>query len=56
MHHRYMHHRYMHQGNMYHEYIEVHKEVSMLVNFAWVTRPERLKGAKDKVKRPGVIS
>ena len=37
---------------MYHEYIEVHKEVSVLVNFAWVTRPERLKGAKDEVKRP----
>ena len=26
------------------------KEV--LVNFAWVTRPERQKGAKDEVKRP----
>ena len=31
---------------------EVHKEVSVLVNFAWVTRPERPKGAKDEVKRP----
>ena len=30
--------------------IEVEKEV--LVNFAWVTRPEHPKGAKDKVKRP----
>ena len=29
---------------------EVEKEV--LVNFAWVTRPERPKGAKDEVKRP----
>ena len=29
---------------------EVEKEV--LVNFAWVTWPERPKGAKDKVKRP----
>ena len=47
-----MHHRYMHQGYMYHGYIEVHKEVSVLVNFAWVTRPERPKGAKDEVKMP----
>ena len=23
-----------------------------MVNFAWVIWPERLKGAKDKVKRP----
>ena len=30
--------------------VEVEKEV--LVNFEWVTRPERLKGAKDEVKRP----
>ena len=30
--------------------LEVEKEV--LVNFAWVTRPERPKGAKDEVKRP----
>ena len=30
--------------------IEVEKGV--LVNFAWVTRPERPKGAKDEVKRP----
>ena len=29
--------------------VEVEKEV--LVNFAWVTRPERPKGAKGKVKR-----
>ena len=28
--------------------VEVEKEV--LVNFAWVTRPERPKGAKDEVK------
>ena len=42
----------MHQGYMYHGYIEVHKEVSVLVNFAWVARPERPKGAKDEVKRP----
>ena len=47
-----MHHRYMHQGYMYHGYKEVHNEVSVLVNFAWVTRPERPKGAKDEVKRP----
>ena len=33
--------------------IEVHKEVSVWVNFAWVTRPERPKSAKDEVKRPG---
>ena len=30
--------------------VEVEKEV--LVNFAWVARPERPKGAKDKVKMP----
>ena len=42
----------MHQGYMYRGYIEVHKEVSVLVNFAWVSRPERPKGAKDEVKRP----
>ena len=30
--------------------VEVEKEE--LVNFAWVTRPERPKGAKDEVKRP----
>ena len=30
--------------------VEVEKEV--LANFAWVTRPERPKGAKDEVKRP----
>ena len=32
--------------------IEVDKEVSVLVTFAGVTRPERPKGAKDEVKRP----
>ena len=37
---------------MHHRYIEVHKEVSVLVNFAWVTRPERPKGAKDELKGP----
>ena len=30
--------------------VEVEKEV--LVNFAWVARPELPKGAKDEVKRP----
>ena len=54
----------MHHGNMYRgscildiciidSYIivvEVEKEV--LVTIAWVTRPERPKGAKDEVKRP----
>ena len=30
--------------------VEVEKDV--LVTFAWVTLPERPKGAKDKVKRP----
>ena len=30
--------------------VKVEKEV--LVNFAWVTQPERPKGAKDEVKRP----
>ena len=29
--------------------VEVEKEV--LVNFAWVTRPERPKGVKDEVKQ-----
>ena len=29
-------------------------DVEVLVNFAWVTRPERPKGAKDDVKRPKV--
>ena len=65
MHHVYMHHGYMHHGYMPHGNIidiciidsciiavEVEKEV--LVNFAWVTRPERPKGAKDEVKRPEV--
>ena len=47
-----MHHRYMHQGYIFRGYIEVHKEVSVLVNFAWVSRPERPKGAKAEVKRP----
>ena len=32
--------------------IDVEVEKGVLVNFAWVTRPERPKGAKDKVKRP----
>ena len=32
--------------------IEVDEEVLVLVTFAWVTRPERPKGAKDEVKRP----
>ena len=32
--------------------IEVHKEVLVMDNFAWVTQLERLKGAQDKVKRP----
>ena len=39
MDHRFMHFRY--RGG---------REV--LVNFAWVTRPERPKGVKDEVKRP----
>ena len=30
--------------------VEVEKEV--LLNFAWVTRPERPQGAKDEVMRP----
>ena len=56
-------HGYMHHGNIINSYIidlciidsfiigvKVEKEV--LVNFAWVTRPERPKGGKDEVKRP----
>ena len=31
--------------------VEVKKK-EVLVNIAWVTRPERPKGAKDEVKRP----
>ena len=27
-------------------------DVEVLVNFAWVTRPEHPKGGKDEVKRP----
>ena len=38
----------MHQ--VYIHDIKVRKEV--MVTFAWVTRPERPKGAKDEVKRP----
>ena len=33
-------------------FIDVELDKLVLVNFAWVTRPERPKGAKDKVKRP----
>ena len=50
---RYMHHGYMLHGYMHQVYIhdiKVQKEV--MVTFAWVTRPERSKGAKDEVKRP----
>ena len=65
MHHmyKYVHHIYMHLGYMHHGYVclgymhhgymhdmKVKKEV--VVTSAWVTRPERLKGAKDEVKRP----
>ena len=32
--------------------IDVEVEREVLVNFAWVTRPERPKGAKDEVKGP----
>ena len=32
--------------------IDANVEKEVLVNFAWVTRPERPKGAKDEVKRP----
>ena len=46
--HIYMHLGYMHHGHMYE--MKVEKEV--VVTFTWVTRPERLKGAKDEVKRP----
>ena len=64
MHDGYMHHGHIHQGNMYLDsfiiniyiidscIIAVEAETELLVNFAWVTRPERPKGAKDEVKRP----
>ena len=32
--------------------IDVEVETEVLVNFAWVTWPERPKGAKDEVMRP----
>ena len=32
--------------------IDANVEKEVMVNFAWVTRPERPKGAKDEVKRP----
>ena len=32
--------------------IAVEVETEVLVNYAWVTRPERPKGAKDEVTRP----
>ena len=32
--------------------IAVEVETEVLINFVWVTRPERPKGAKDEVKRP----
>ena len=31
---------------------DVEVENKVLVNFVWVTRPERPKAAKDEVKRP----
>ena len=61
MHHGYMHHGYMHLGYMHHGYMHygymhhgyMHKmklRQDVVVTFAWVTRPERPKGAKDEVK------
>ena len=42
----------MHLGYMHHGYMhDMMLEKEMLVNFAWVTRPERPKGVKDEVKR-----
>ena len=54
MHQEYMHHGYMYHMNLHHRFIH-HRfrgEKEVLVYFAWVTRPERPKGAKDEVKRP----
>ena len=44
-HYGYMHHVYMHHGYMHHIMDTCIKDTS-----AWVTRPERPKGMKDKVK------
>ena len=43
----------MHLGYMHHGYMHKMKlRQDVVVTFAWVTRPERPKGAKDEVKRP----
>merc|ERR1711894_789108 len=59
MHHGYMHHRFMHHGYMHHGYMHHQQSESRIYALwtpsfmdtaAWVTRPERPKGAKDEVK------
>ena len=57
--HGYMHHGYMHHRLMYHRFMHhriMHRRRTggkeVLVNFVWVTRPERPKGAVDEVMRP----
>ena len=50
MHHGYMHHEYMHHGCMHHLYIHHIMDTCIMDTSAWVTRPERPKGAKDEVK------
>ena len=49
MHHRFMHSRYIHSQT---HICRCRGGKEVLVNFVWVTRPERPKGAKDEVKRP----
>ena len=48
LHHGYMHHGYVHHGYMHHQQSE--SRIHACVH-AWVTRPERPKGAKDEVKQ-----
>ena len=48
-----MHDGYIHLGYMHHGYMHVMKvEKEVVVTFAWVTRLECPKDAKDEVKRP----
>ena len=55
MHHGYIHHGFMHHGYMHHGYMHHQQSESrihaLLTPSAWVTRPERPKGAKDEVKQ-----
>ena len=50
IHHGYMYHGYLHHGHMYHRYMHQIMDTCIMDTSAWVTLPERLKGAKDEVK------